>query len=554
MDDYLQRKPILDWWRKGYRSLRILAAIMAFLGLLTFANVSDAVTYYVDSQSGDNSYAGTSETEAWRTISRVNLQHYSPGDELLFRRGGEWTDVNICINTASLKIGAYSVGPAPRLLGSIPVAGWKKKTDGIFFKFFPRPASHKDWAKWDVQLVMEEDHPYGFYKKVDSYQALGEPGSFYYNTQGQKLYVRPFDADAFPKKRIWVGRQDNIVELRSLQITDLTVRDLEISLSNRYGIGPWWQGDKQTQGTIIVENNNFIGNAFSAVCLSGGMSFERILIRNNRIRKNGAEGIYIGKHVGRKAVEITNNEVGDPVDKNFGWRGEGPQSAFNGDGIEVKTGNRGVLIGSNRIRNLTGYCGICTGSSDALVIDNEIADIRMPGSEWPAAAAGVYFDVDDSFGVIKVVENRMKLSEADGIHVRGKYDLHPGAVIEANDIELTADNPNAQIEFTVMNSRNVQIISNRGSGGAYGLAFNAAPAYPPVGYVIVGNEFLNTTISPFFFSQNNGEDLNDLKLEANKVCTDSPVFIQWKSGEKVNSFSVAKKLLGEKSIVGQKCP
>ncbi len=140
---------------------------------------------------------------------------------------------------------------------------------------------------------MEEEHPYGFYKKVDSYQLLKVPGSFYYDIQGQKLYVYPFDADAFPTKRIWVGRQDNIVEIRSLRITDLTVHDLEIDLSNRYGIGPWWQGDKQTQGTIIVENNDFVGNAFSAVCLSGGMSFERILIRNNRIRKNGAEGIYI---------------------------------------------------------------------------------------------------------------------------------------------------------------------------------------------------------------------------------------------------------------------
>lgn len=553
MNEYPKRAQFYQGSLRIVFSLPMKFALMpVFIGLLCFANVADAAIYYVDSLSGNNAYAGTSEAAAWRTVSRVNLQHFSPGDELLFRRGCEWIDVNVRVTTSSFKIGAYGVGTAPRLLGSIPVADWKKKTDGIFFKFFPRPTSHKDWAKWDVQLVMEEEHPYGFYKKVDSYQLLKVPGSFYYDIQGQKLYVYPFDADAFPTKRIWVGRQDNIVEIRSLRITDLTVHDLEIDLSNRYGIGPWWQGDKQTQGTIIVENNDFVGNAFSAVCLSGGMSFERILIRNNRIRKNGAEGIYIGKYVGRKAVEITNNEIGDPADNNFGWRGEGPRSAFNGDGLEVKTGNRGVLIGSNQVRNLTGYCGICTGSSDALVVNNDIEDIRMPGSERPAVAAGIYFDIDDNFSVITVKGNRMKLSEADGIHVRGNYELHPGAVIENNNIELTSDNPNAQIKFTVMNSQHVRIISNRASGGAFGLAFDAVPAYPPIDYVVTDNEFLNTGC-PFFFSHAEARELSDLKLEANKVCTDSPVYIQWKSGEKVTSFSAAEKLLGEKSIVEQKC-
>jgi len=144
------------------------------------------------------------------------------------------------------------------------------------------------------------------------------------------------------------------------------------------------------------------------------------------------------------------------------------------------------------------------------------------------------------------------LSEADGIHVRGNYELYPGAVIENNNIELTSDNPNAQIKFTVMNSQHVRIISNRASGGAFGLAFDAVPAYPPIDYVVTDNEFLNTGC-PFFFSHTEARELSDLKLEANKVCTDSPVYIQWKSGEKVTSFSAAEKLLGEKSIVEQKC-
>ncbi|MCB0597260.1 MAG: right-handed parallel beta-helix repeat-containing protein [Phaeodactylibacter sp.] len=55
-------------------------------------------TYYVDPEIGNDSYDGLSatyeggNTGPWRSISKVNQEYFLPGDSILFKRGGVWTD------------------------------------------------------------------------------------------------------------------------------------------------------------------------------------------------------------------------------------------------------------------------------------------------------------------------------------------------------------------------------------------------------------------------------------------------------------------------------
>lgn len=520
---------------------------------LIMAEPSGAETYYVDSSAGKDANPGTSEAFPWKTISRVNMKRFAAGDTILFKRSSEWFDVMINVEAPDLTFGAYGTGEAPRLVGSVIVKfdEFKSHGKGVYYTFFPRPLTRKDWTNWEVQLVMETGNR--FYRRVDSLDRLTDKGQFYYNKHSQNLYVKPLDP-AVSSKTFFVGRQENVFEIRCSQINNLTIRDLEISLANRYGIGPLWQGDKATQGSVLIENNTFIGNAFSAVCLSGAMSYDRIDIRNNIIRMSGAEGIYIGRNAARTAVEITGNIVGDPADPDFGWRGEGPESAFNGDGIEVKTGNAGVLIAGNTLRNL-GYsgCGICTGSTSALITDNLIQGVSLPGSKWTNPSAGIFVDMDDAIGTPVIRRNRIFLSAAAGIHVRGNAVLHPPLVIEENEIELTPENQNAQIIFSVLNSRNVKITGNKCRGGAYGLAFVPADD-PPVGYVVKGNDFLKTSKSIFYFAQPSPAQLKGLTMKSNSICKTSPMIIEWKSSPAISTIPAAKRLFGPESIQGISCP
>lgn len=536
-------------WQTLSWTTAILSLQICFL--FAIPAISFSTTYYVDSLAGNDRNLGTAETTSWKTVTRVNMQRFSAGDVLLFKRGGEWFDVMINVDSPHLTIGAYGVGSSPRLVGSVEVSDWENRGDAIYSVYFPRPASHKNWKNWEVQLVMENSNR--FYKKVTKHDDLTGNGQFYYDKSTQKLYIKPLDPVNSLKTPLYVGRQENIIEIKHARIDRLVVRDLEISLANRYGIGVWWQGDKMTQGSVMVENNKFIGNAFSAVCLSGGMSFDQITIQNNTIRMNGAEGIYIGKYAARTTVEINNNRIGDPKDSNFGWRGEGPKSAFNGDGIDIKSGNYGVVITGNMVQKLKGLCGICTGSGTSIITNNVIKNVLMPGSALPMPAAGIFVDIDDDFGVPQIKSNKIRMSDAAGIHVRGKYTLHPPAVIEDNDIELAPSNPNAQIVFTVMNAQHVKIKGNRGKGGAYGLAFAATPAYPPTAYTVEGNEFLNVSKSPFFFAQSGPGDLKDMMMKSNRVCKGAPTFIEWKSRENVKTRTSAKRVLGSNSVVEVSC-
>ncbi|HET7092622.1 MAG TPA: DNRLRE domain-containing protein, partial [Thermomicrobiales bacterium] len=66
--------------------------------------------YYIDSANGNDSNAGTSQSAAWKSIAKANQASLEPGDQLLFKRGGDWT--------GGLKIAASGTSSAPITIGS----------------------------------------------------------------------------------------------------------------------------------------------------------------------------------------------------------------------------------------------------------------------------------------------------------------------------------------------------------------------------------------------------------------------------------------------------
>lgn len=84
-------------------------------------------TYYVSS-SGSDSNTGTSQASPWKTISKVNTVSLSPGDQVLFQRGGAFRG-NLLINQSGtsaspITVSAYGTGALPVFLGSQLVTGW----------------------------------------------------------------------------------------------------------------------------------------------------------------------------------------------------------------------------------------------------------------------------------------------------------------------------------------------------------------------------------------------------------------------------------------------
>ena len=52
-----------------------------------------AETYYIDSSTGSDNNSGTFPTGAWKTLTKVNLYLFNPGDTILFKSGEEWSGI-----------------------------------------------------------------------------------------------------------------------------------------------------------------------------------------------------------------------------------------------------------------------------------------------------------------------------------------------------------------------------------------------------------------------------------------------------------------------------
>ena len=99
---------------------------------------ASGVTYYVD-PNGSDSNNGTSTSSAWKTVAKVNSIAFNPGDSVLFKCAGVWSDSSLTPTTNGtaahpIKIGAYGTGAAPVIDAAytVPTTAWKSYQGNIY--------------------------------------------------------------------------------------------------------------------------------------------------------------------------------------------------------------------------------------------------------------------------------------------------------------------------------------------------------------------------------------------------------------------------------------
>ncbi|WP_159522001.1 cadherin domain-containing protein [Sunxiuqinia indica] len=107
-----------------------------FIMMLLPISLFGQTTYYISSSTGNDSNAGTSTSEAWSTLNKVNAQHFSPGDQILFKRGDSWEGTlkpnSSGTKGSPIKYGAYGAGEKPKLYGSKLVTNWSLHKGNIY--------------------------------------------------------------------------------------------------------------------------------------------------------------------------------------------------------------------------------------------------------------------------------------------------------------------------------------------------------------------------------------------------------------------------------------
>ena len=80
-------------------------------------------TFYVDSETGQDTADGRSPEHAWQTLDRVNEAELKPGDTVRFRSGGVWRGSLVPVSgdpRAPVTYTSFGQGPKPLILGSVP--------------------------------------------------------------------------------------------------------------------------------------------------------------------------------------------------------------------------------------------------------------------------------------------------------------------------------------------------------------------------------------------------------------------------------------------------
>lgn len=77
--------------------------------------------FYVDAESGNDSFAGTTPASAWKSLAQVNSTNFSPGSIMLLKRGSVWRESLVLASgtpTRNNIFGAYGSGAKPQIWGS----------------------------------------------------------------------------------------------------------------------------------------------------------------------------------------------------------------------------------------------------------------------------------------------------------------------------------------------------------------------------------------------------------------------------------------------------
>ena len=78
---------------------------------------SSPATYFVDATNGSDSNDGLSSSSAWKTIAKVNSSSFSPGDNILFKKGEVWRGKLVTPSSGAvgspITFSSYGSGPNP---------------------------------------------------------------------------------------------------------------------------------------------------------------------------------------------------------------------------------------------------------------------------------------------------------------------------------------------------------------------------------------------------------------------------------------------------------
>lgn len=255
-------------------------------------------TYYVDATSGSDSKDGLSDTTAWQTIAKVNGSTFSPGDQLLFKRGGTWRGTVLTVPSSGasgnpITFSAYGAGAAPIISGSLLLtSGWTAYSANV----------------WEVAATTQPNIVYFNGTRgvlVASTAAITAQYDWYWTSN--KLYVyAPGNVNpstTYVSPGIEAGSLFKVAQTNNqsyVTFSNLTFQDANGILDNAINVG------SASVTGIVFSYCTVQRGASSGINLKGSTTAHDATIDHCTIQNNGAYGILVDNQYTTATVSNSN--------------------------------------------------------------------------------------------------------------------------------------------------------------------------------------------------------------------------------------------------------
>jgi parallel beta-helix repeat protein len=270
--------------KKGeFKVLVVLAIVIVLFGFLalkeggitgavvgTEIGVNDleiqvSTTYYVDATSGNDSLSGTSEANAWQTISKVNSVSFNLSDLILFKRGEEWREMLNISNSGTegnlITFDAYGTGSNPVINPTEVVSNWEVYSGNIYVA---NVSNNVTQLFVNGTFYNLSHHPNsGFYNITGNTSKLGLFSENFTETEGQLI-----NSTIFVMIRGWYIQDRTISAYNNTtQVVNWTTNTtytfeeyghglyLENKLWMLDSVGEWWYNSSSSQVYVWLEGN-----------------------------------------------------------------------------------------------------------------------------------------------------------------------------------------------------------------------------------------------------------------------------------------------------------
>jgi hypothetical protein len=276
-----------------------LLAMIGFLMLILLTGpavpVAEAAgtTYYVDSALGNDGASGTSEAAAWKTLTKVNTVTFAPGDRILLKAGGVWSNQYLDLKGSGsegspIQVDRYGTGAKPLIhFGNTAVNG-----EGFGVRL-------RNISYWEINNLEI--------------------------TSGQQA------TDMRRNGVLVVGEGTGAGNFRHIQIKNVDIHDVFGTDRRTGGINFHARGaNTATESTwdgILIENNTIVNVAdtgiqtmtdafFNSSWTHKFDAFKNVVIRGNYVEKIHRDGILVRAGVNPLIEYNTTNAIGEACDVN----------------------------------------------------------------------------------------------------------------------------------------------------------------------------------------------------------------------------------------------